>query len=385
MGTDANLAPRTHVDPAADVDPASHAEPGPDVEPAPDIDPDRLQAFLERFAADQAASLHAATVLIGDRLGLYRSLADGGPQTAEALADATECDPRLVREWLGAQVASGYAAHDPTQGTYWLTAEQAACLADPSSPTFVAGAGLVINSAHKDTEVVEAAFTGRGGVGWDGHHAHLFEGTRRFFEPVYRGNLLDSWIPALDGVADKLAAGARVADVGCGHGAALRLLADAYPASTFVGYDSHAGSIEAARAAAADAGVADRLAFEVAGADDFDGDGFDLVCVFNALHELGEPVGAARRIRESLAPDGTWMFTEPIAHEHPIEHVRDRTFYSVSTMVCTPSAIAQGAGEAALGAQAGEPALRRVVAEAGFTRLRRATETPSFMVLEARP
>ena len=346
------------------------------------LDQDEVQAFVERYAADQAATLHTATVLIGDQLGLYRALAEGGPQTEDELAAGTGCQPRLVREWVRAQVASGYCEHDA--GRYWLTAEQAACLADPSSPTFVAGGALVASSVHKDTERVRQAFLDDGGIGWDEHHPDLFAGTLRFFEPVYRTNLVSSWIPALDGVQDKLRSGGRVADIGCGYGAALILMAQTYPAATFSGFDYHAGSVEAARRAAAEAGVADRVTFEVAGANDFPDGGYDLVCVFNALHEWGDPVRAARHIREALAVDGTWMFTEPRTDDTLIESVRARTFYSVSTFVCTPSALSQG-GDAALGAQAGEAELRRVASDAGFTRFRRAAETPAFMVLEARP
>jgi SAM-dependent methyltransferase len=348
------------------------------------IDKDKLQAFQQRYAADQAATMHAATVVIGDQLGLYRALAEGGPQSAEELATATECQPRLVREWLNAQVASAYCEFDPARGRYFLTAEQAACLADPSSPTFVAGGAMVASSTHKDTERVRQAFKGDGGVGWDEHHPDLFAGTLRFFEPAYRANLVNHWIPALDGVEERLTSGARVADIGCGYGAPLMLLAEAYPASTFVGFDYHADSIEVARRRAAEAGVAERVSFEVAGAHDFAGQDYDLVCVFNALHEWGDPVRAARHIRGALAPDGTWMFTEPLTDDELGESVRARTFYSVSTFVCTPSALSQEGGEA-LGAQAGEAELRRVVETAGFTRFRRAAETPAFMVIEARP
>lgn len=346
------------------------------------LDGDRLQAFMERYAADQAATMHAATVVVGDQLGLYAALADGGAQTADELAAAAGCHPRLVREWLNAQVASAYCEH--ADGRYWLTPEQAACLADASSPTFLAGGALAASSTHKDTERVRQAFTADGGIGWDEHHDDLFAGTRRFFEPVYRAHLVSSWIPALEGVQDKLESGARVTDVGCGQGAALILLAQAFPASTFTGFDSHAGSIEVARKAAADAGVSDRVTFEVAGADEFGGADYDLVCVFNALHEWGDPVRAARHIRAALAPDGTWLFTEPLTDDELVDSVRARTFYSVSTFVCTPSALSQG-GTQALGAQAGESQLRRVIDDAGFTRLRRAAETPAFMVLEARP
>jgi SAM-dependent methyltransferase len=347
-------------------------------------DPDRLQAFTERFAADQAATMHAATVVVGDRLGLYRGLADLGPCSAAELANATGCHPRLVREWLGAQVASAYCEHDAATERFSLTPEQQACLADPAAPTHLVGGAIAASSTHRDVDQVVRALRGDGGIGWDEHHPDLHEGTQRFFGPVYREHLVDRWIPAVDGLHDKLVAGGKVADVGCGQGAALILLAEAYPASTFAGFDSHADSILAARKAAAEAGVSDRLTFEVAGAQDFAGSDYDLVCVFNALHEWGDPVAAARHIRDALAPAGTWMFTEPRTDDELTESVRARTFFSVSTMVCTPSALSQR-GELALGAQAGEPALRRVALEAGFTRFRRATETPAFMVLAATP
>lgn len=350
------------------------------------IDQHKLQAFMERFAADQAAAMHAATVVLGDELGLYRAMAGGGPQTADELASSTGCQPRLVREWLNAQTVSGYCEYDPAAGRYSLSAEQAACLADPGGPAFVAGGALVVSSVHKDTERLRRAFTEDGGLGWGEHHPDLFTGTERFFGPVYRANLVPNWIPALEGVEDKLRSGGRVADIGCGHGAALILLAKAYPESTFSGFDYHAGSIEAARKAVAEAGVSDRVTFEVSGAEDFPGEDYDLICVFNALHEWGDPVGAARHIRAGLAADGTWMFTEPLAADRVEDNhtVFGRTFYSVSTLVCTPSALSQGARDA-LGAQAGETAIHDVVNEAGFTRFRRATETPAFMVLEARP
>ena len=351
---------------------------------AAEVDPQALKAFMDRYAADQAAVVHLATVVVGEQLGLYRALADGGPQTSDELAAATGCHPRLVREWLNAQVASDYCRFDPQAGHYHLTPEQARCLADPDSPTYVPGGAMVTSSNHKDVERVVAAFRGDGGIGWDEHHHHLFEGTEKFFGPVYRANLVPNWIPALDGVVDKLEAGARVVDVGCGHGATLRLLAEAFPRSEFLGVDYHEGSIIAARKAAAELGIEDRVRFEVAGADSYDATDVDLVCVFNALHEWGDPVGAARHIRQSLAPDGTWMFTEPCTDPELVPSVRARTFYSVSTFVCTPSALSQEGGEA-LGAQAGESELRRVVEEAGFTRFRRAAESPNFMVLEARP
>lgn len=348
------------------------------------LDQDRLKEFMQRYAADQAATMHAATVVVGDQLGLYRALAERGPMTARQLAADRGCQPRLVQEWANAQVASAYCEFDPATGQYWMTPEQAACLGDPSSPTFLAGGAMVSNSTHKDTERVAQAFASDGGIGWDEHHEHLFSGTLRFFEPVYRSHLVDGWIPALEGVRGKLLAGAQVADVGCGLGAPLILLAQAFPASRFTGFDYHAGSVKAARQGAAEAGVDDRVTFELAGADNFGGGPYDLVCVFNALHEWGDPVAAARHILSTLEPDGTWMFTEPRTDDELVESVRARTFYSVSTFVCTPSALSQGA-EQALGAQAGEAKLGKVAREAGFTRFRRAAETQTFMVLEARP
>jgi len=350
-------------------------------EPRP-TDPEALQAFLDRFAADQAATMHAATVVVGDQLGLYRALAEGGPQTADDVAATTGCHPRLVREWLNAQVASGYVEHD--DGRYWLTPEQTACLADPASTTFVAGGAMVVSSVHHAIERALTAFTGDGGIGWDEHHPFLFAGTRRFFEPAYRANLVPHWIPALDGIEERLQNGGRVADVGCGYGAPLILLAQAFPEATFVGYDAHVGSVEAARRAARDAEVSDRVHFEVAGCEEFGGRDFDLICTFNAFHEWGDPVRAAEHIRSALRPDGVWMFTEPQTDETLRESIRARTFFSVSSFVCTPSALAQGADDA-LGAQAGEARLRTLVEQAGFGRFRRATETPAFLVLEARP
>ena len=238
-------------------------------------DADELQAFLARWAADQAATMHAATVVIGDQLGLYRALADGGRQPADTVARTTACQPRLIREWLNAQVASGYCEFDPATGHYWLTPEQAACLADPTSPTFVAGGALVSNASHRDTERVLQAFKGDGGIGWHEHHHHLFDGTLRFFEPVYRTHLVSSWIPALDGMVERLEQGAHVADIGCGQGASLMLMAQAFPNATFAGYDYHGPSIDAARRNAEVAGFGTRVTFSQAGALDFPGHDYD--------------------------------------------------------------------------------------------------------------
>lgn len=359
------------------------------IEPVPlpsvSIDPDRLQEFRERFSADQAAAMHFATVLLGDRLGLYGAMAAGGPMTDTEFADRTGCQPRLAREWLGAQVVSGYCEYDPGTERYSLSAEQAACLADPTSTTFLAGAAFMVAGMYKDTAMLERAFAQDGSVEWGEHDPDLFVGVERFFEPVYRGNLVQNWIPALDGVEEKLRAGARVADVGCGHAASLILLAQAFPNSTFWGFDYHAGSIETARKRVAEAGLGERVKVEVAGAEDFPGKDYDLVCVFNALHEWGDPARGAAHIREALAADGTCMLIEPSAPDHLEDNhgAVGRIFYSASTFVCVPSSLSQGS--MSLGAQAGEAAIRDVVTRAGFGHLRRAAETPAVMVLEARP
>lgn len=349
------------------------------------INQQQLEQFLARFAADSAATAHSATVVLGHRLGLYQALADG-PQTVEQLADRTGCHPRLLREWLNAQVASDYCGYDPELRRYFLTPEQTACLADESSPTFVVGSMLAANVVHRDEERVRQAFAGDGAVAWHEHVHDLFTATERAFRGAYQANLADSWVPALDGVAERLRAGGRVADVGCGYGSSTIMLATAFPASTFNGFDYHPPSIEAARKAAAAAGVSDRVTFEVAGADEFPGTGYDLVCLFNALHEMGDPTAVARHVRHALAPDGSMMVVEPFAHDR-VEDNRTpvgRNFYSVSTMVCLPNALSQGATRA-LGAQAGQAALQQVAEEAGFTRFRRAAETPLNLILEAKP
>jgi SAM-dependent methyltransferase len=349
------------------------------------VDQEKLQAFLETFARDLGATIHAATVALGDELGLYRALA-AGPQTAAELAERAGCQPRLVEEWLNAQAASAYCQYEPATRRYSLTEEQAACLADESSPAFVAGGMQIANLTHRDLDLVRGAFESDGGLGWHEHHSDLFSGTDRFFRPRYAANLVDAWIPALDGVADRLRSGGRVADIGCGYGATTILMARAYPASTFHGFDYHAESVEAARKAASEAGVSDRVTFEIAGAEDFPGADYDLVCIFNAFHEFGDPVGAARRIRAALTPGGRWLLVEPYAADRVEDNYTDlgRNFYSISTLVCVPNALSQGATRA-LGAQAGEAALARVATEAGFTRVRRAAENPMNLVLEATP
>ena len=354
-------------------------------EPTTGPDPAQLEAFVHRFVGDLAAAAHAATVVIGDKLGLYTALAEHGPATPAELAAATGCDERYLLEWLSAQVASEYAHHDPDTDRFSLDEVQRICLADPSQPGFLAGGMTVASSMHKDEEAVRTAFTTGYGVGWHEHHHDLFLGTERFFRPGYAANLAAAWIPALDGVEAKLQAGALVADVGCGHGASTILLAEAYPNSTIVGSDYHPDSIEVARKRAAEAGLGDRVRFEVAAADAFTGTGYDLVCMFDALHDMGDPVGVAAHIRQALGEDGTWLLVEPAAGDTLEDNLNvvGRVFYSASTMICTPASKSQP-GARCLGAQAGDARLREVVEDAGFTRFRRATETPFNAVLEVR-
>jgi SAM-dependent methyltransferase len=350
------------------------------------IDPADLDAFVGRFVTDLAAVAHAATVVVGDKLGLYQALADHGPATAAELAAATGCDERYLREWLSAQAASEYAHYDPATDRFHLDEVQAVCLADPTHPAFVIGGMTVASSMHKDEEAVRRAFTTGAGVGWHEHHDDLFVGTERFFRPGYVANLTSAWIPALEGVEARLQAGARVADVGCGHGSSTLLLAEAYPNSSVVGFDYHEPSIDVARKRAAEAGLADRVRFEVAGAADFPGTGYDLVCIFDALHDMGDPVAASAHIRQALAADGTWLLVEPAAGDHLEDNLNlvGRIFYSASTMICTPASRSQD-GAACLGAQAGDARLEEVVTAGGFTRFRRAAETPFNAVLEVRP
>src|SRR3954469_7936301 len=350
------------------------------------IDEQRLEAFMGRFVADMGAAATAPLVLIGDKLGLYKAMADGEPVTPAELAERTGCRERYVREWLCQQAASGYVEYDAAGATFSLPPEQALALAHDDSPAFIPGAFQLIAAIVKDEPHITERFRSGEGFGWHEHDHDLFEGTERFFRPGYLANLVESWLPSLDGVVEKLEAGARVADVGCGHGASTILMAQAYPRSTFVGTDYHEGSIEAARRAAERAGVADRVTFEVASAKDFAGGPFDLVCVFDALHDMGDPVGAARRVRSQLAGDGTWMVVEPFAGDALEDNLTPvgRVFYAGSTMLCTPASLSQEVG-LALGAQAGEKRLAEVLGQGGFSRVRRAAETPFNLVLEARP
>jgi len=350
------------------------------------VDEQKLQEFVMKALADIGGALTAGLVVIGDKLGLYRALAAGGPMTSAELAERTATTERYVREWLAAQAASGYVNYDASSGRYSLSAEQAEALTNEDSPACVLGGFQGMTAALKaEPKVTEGFRTGRG-VGWHEHDPALFEGTRRFFHPGYIANLVPKWIPALEGVQQKLEAGARVADVGCGHGASTMLMARAFPRSEFVGFDYHAPSIERARELAAAAGLADRVRFEIAAAKEYPGTGYDLVTFFDCLHDMGDPVGAAAHVRASLAADGTWMVVEPFAHDRVEDnlHPLGRIFYGASTFVCTPASLAQEVG-LALGAQAGETRLRDVLLQGGFSRVRRATATPFNLVLEARP
>ncbi|HEX3511042.1 MAG TPA: class I SAM-dependent methyltransferase [Solirubrobacteraceae bacterium] len=350
------------------------------------IDEAKLEAFMGQFVGDLGAAMTAPLVLIGDKLGLYKAMADGDPVTPGELAERTGCRERYIREWLSQQAASGYVEYVAADGTFRLPPEQAMALTDEDSPAFIPGAFQLLAAVVKDEPHIAERFRSGEGFGWHEHHVDLFEGTERFFRPGYLASLVEAWLPSLEGVTDKLSAGARVADIGCGHGASTILMAKAFPASEFVGSDYHEGSIVAARAAAERSGVADRVSFETASAKDFGGGPFDLVCVFDALHDMGDPVGAARHVREQLADDGTWMVVEPFAGDALEENLNPigRIFYGGSTMLCTPASLSQEVG-LALGAQAGQQRLTEVLNDGGFSRVRRAAETPFNIVLEARP
>ncbi len=348
------------------------------------LDETKLMDFIQKFIGDLGATIAAGNVVIGHNLGLYKALTTG-PATAAELAARTETVPRYVDEWLRGQAASGYVEYDAGTGAYSLTEEQAFALTNPDGGLYAPGAFLLALGALRAEPRITEAFRTGAGLGWHEQDADVFIGTEQFFRPGYVANLVASWIPALDGVEAKLRSGARVADVGCGLGASTVLLATEYPGSTCHGFDYHAGSIDLARKRAADAGVSERTSFDVASAQDFPGTGYDLVATFDCLHDMGDPVGAARHIREALAPDGTWMIVEPAAGETIGDNLNPvgRVYYSFSTFLCVPNALSQSGGYA-LGAQAGEPAIRQLVTDAGFTRFRRASETPFNIVYEAR-
>lgn len=348
------------------------------------VNTDKLQEFLNKAVGDIGAAMSANLVLLGDRLGLYKAMAKMGPVTPAELAKATKTAERYVREWLANQAAGGYVAYAAGTGRFTLPAEQAYALADESSPVFLPGAFQVIAATFMAEPKIEQRFKTGKGLGWGEHDSRLFEGTDRFFRPNYAGNLVNSWIPALDGVEAKLKAGATVADVGCGFGSSTIIMAKAYPHSTFIGFDYHTPSIVAARTRAKQAG-AKNASFKVAKSTDYPGKGYDFVSHFDCLHDMGDPVGAAKHVRETLAADGTWMIIEPFANDTLQDNLNPigRVFYAASTMICVPASLAYKGP--ALGAQAGEARLRKVVTKGGFTRFRRATQTPFNLILEARP
>lgn len=349
------------------------------------LDMAKLDAFMGRFLSDLGAAFHAGMAVIGEQLGLYKRLAEGAATSVE-LAARCGCDERYVREWLASQAAGGYVEYDPATGKFSLTEEQAFALATEGSPAYIPGAFEVATSALRAVPDMIERFRSGKGFGWHEHHHGLFHGTEKFFRPGYAAHLVQEWIPALEGVDARLRTGGKVADVGCGLGASTIIMAQAYPHSTFHGFDYHAPSIEWARKSAERAGVADRVKFDVAPARSFPGRDYDLVSVFDCLHDMGDPVGASRHVREALKSDGAWMIVEPFANDRLEDNLTPvgRIFYGASTLICTPASRSQEVGMC-LGAQAGEARLRSVVTDGGFRRFRRATETPFNLIFEARP
>ncbi|WP_439495423.1 class I SAM-dependent methyltransferase [Bosea sp. (in: a-proteobacteria)] len=348
-------------------------------------DMQKLDALIGNLVGDVGASVSGALVVLGDRLGLFKAMADGTPVSPTELAEKTGLKERYLREWLSAQAAAGYVTYDEGEDRFSLTPEQAMVFAEDDSPAFFAGAFEIVQSMWVDEPKVAEAFRTGKGFGWHEHSNCLFRGTERFFRPGYNTHLVADWIPALDGLAERLEAGARVADVGCGHGASTVLMAKAYPNSHFTGFDYHEPSLERARAAADEAGLGDRVSFARASAKDFPAGPWDLVAMFDCLHDMGDPVGAGRHVKETLAPNGTWMVVEPFAHDSLKDNLNPvgRIYYGASTLICTPASLSQEVG-LGLGAQAGEMRLRKVALDAGFKHFRRATETPFNMVFEVR-
>jgi 2-polyprenyl-3-methyl-5-hydroxy-6-metoxy-1,4-benzoquinol methylase len=350
------------------------------------MDMAKLNAFMGQAVGDMGAAMHSVLIVLGDRLGLYKAMGDSLPVTPAELAKRTATNERYVREWLNANAASGYMTYDAATAKYTLPPEQAFALATENSPAFIPGIFHVVSACFHDAGKIEDAFRTGKGVGWHEHHHDLFHGTERFFRPGYIANLMTNWIPALDGVEAKLKAGAKVADIGCGLGASTILMAKTYPKSEFYGFDYHDGSIALAKEAAKKEGVADRIHFEVASAKAYPGKDYDFVAFFDCLHDMGDPKGASAYVKSTLKPDGTWMIVEPYAEDategnhNPV----GRVFYSASTMLCVPASMSQEVG-AALGAQAGEGRIKEMVTGGGFTRFKRATQTPFNLIFEARP
>src|SRR5579884_3765438 len=363
---------------------ATIAPPRPEQTMQPDAQ--KLEEFMHKIVGDMAAAMSGSLVITGTKLGLYKALAEIGPATSTDLARHLGLDERYVREWLSAQAASGFVDYDSAGQRFSLNAEQRMALSNEDSPVYVAPAFELIASTYIDEPKITEAFQSGAGVGWHEHHECLFRGCEKFFRPGYRANLVSSWLPSLGGVVEKLERGAKVADIGCGAGASTIIMAAAYPKSTFFGFDYHDKSITRALEAARDAGPFTNIRFEVASAKEAPGRDFDLVCCFDCLHDMGDPVGVARHVRDMLAPDGTFMIVEPMAGDRLSDNLNPvgRMYYSASTMICTPGSKAQEVG-LALGAQAGEARMRDVLHAAGFGRVRRAAETPFNLVIEARP
>jgi ubiquinone/menaquinone biosynthesis C-methylase UbiE len=351
------------------------------------VDDAKLHQFIEKAVNEWGAAESALLTFIGDKLGLFKAMAGaGGALTPEELARKRGTHPRIIKEWLAAQAAGGFVTYNPAAGTYRLPEEQAFALTDENSPAYIAGEYQVLMGLFKDEEkIIEAFRTGKG-LGWGDHHHYLFEGTERFFKPSYVANLTTSWIPALDGVENKLKnGGAKIADVGCGHGVSTILIAKAYPNSKIIGFDYHRPSIERARKEAEKEGLKN-ITFEVADSTDYPGDDYDLVTFFDCFHDMGNPSAAARHVLQTLKKkDGTWMLVEPFANDKVEDNFNSlgRTFYSASTVACVPASLNENGP--ALGAQAGEEKIREIVKSAGFSKFRRATQTPFNLVFEARP
>jgi SAM-dependent methyltransferase len=353
---------------------------------SPAFDQAKLHDFVMKAVGEMGAAVNAALIIVGDKLGLYKAMAGAGPMTSAELAAKTQTHERYVREWLSAQAAGGFVTYDAGSGKFTLPNEQAMALADEQSPVFLPGFFQMLTAVFHDEPKISEAFRTGKGFGWHEHHPALFTGTERFFRPNYRAHLITEWIPALGDTKAKLEAGAKVADVGCGLGTSTILMAQAFPKSTFVGFDYHQGSIDLAKEAAAKAGVGDRVKFEVAPAKGISGKGYQLVTYFDCLHDMGDPEGAARHVLSTLDSNGAWMIVEPFAHDKLEDNLNPigRVYYGASTFLCTPASLSQEVA-LGLGAQAGEGRLTKVLKSAGFTRVRRAAETPFNMVLEARP
>jgi SAM-dependent methyltransferase len=350
------------------------------------VDETKLNQFIGQMLGDLGGALSVPLVRIGDRLGLYKALHANGPMTSSELAREANIAERYAREWLSHQAASGYVAFDATTDTFTLPPEQAMVFAEPDSPVYLQGGFDLAATMMENQALLEPAFRSGEGVGWGEQSQCLFCAAGRFFRPGYHNSLVNSWLPALDGVAARLEQGAAVADVGCGHGFSTVIMAKAFPNSTFTGYDFHPKSVEQARVHAEQHGVTANTRFEVALASEFPARDLDLVTFFDCLHDMGDPVGAARHVRQALKPDGRWMIVEPAAGDRLEDNLNpvSRLYYAASTMICVPTSLDQPVG-AALGAQAGLKKLSAVISEGGFSSVRKATETPFNIILEARP